>query len=207
MDRLSCTSMNKVYLYGRILSTPKFSHRTFGDEFYTFDLEVKRLSGSVDILPITISKANITNIDRNMLVGVAGQLRSYNIVRNGTSRLVLTVFVKSLSFDYEERSTNEIYLEGYICKPPIYRVTPFKREISDMLLAVNRAYGKSDYIPLIAWGKNAVFAKELKVGKKLKVNGRIQSREYEKIVESGESNRRTAYEVSVSRLETADASD
>lgn len=207
MDRMNCTSMNKVYLYGRIRTTPKFSHRTFGDEFYTFDLEVRRLSGSVDVLPVTVSKCIIGESKKNMMIGIAGQLRSYNIMRNGASRLVLTIFAKNIMHEFEERSTNEIYLEGYICKPPIYRVTPFKREISDILLAVNRAYGKSDYIPLIAWGKNAIFAKDINVGQKLKVNGRIQSREYEKICENGESLSRTAYEVSISKLEKMDICD
>jgi len=204
MEKEIFTSMNKVYLFGGVLNDPKFSHSTFGDEFYSFDLEVRRLSGSYDVLPITISKGNLNGLKKGMMIGVAGQLRSYNIVKNGASRLVLTVFVKNLTDKNEEgRSTNEIYLEGYVCKPPIYRVTPFKREIADILLAVNRAYGKSDYIPLIAWGKNAVYSKSLKVGQKLKVNGRIQSRGYEKVLGSGEVVNRIAYEVSVSKLEPA----
>jgi len=198
------TQANSVFLSGKVASRPVLSHHIYGEGFYTFTLEVPRLSGEKDMLPITVSERikNGVLLSENESITVAGQIRSYNKIVDGTSRLVLTVFVKHiLTACPEERNPNEISLSGYICKPTTYRITPFKREITDILLAVNRAYNRSDYIPLITWGRNARYAGDLKVGDKIKISGRIQSREYEKHHKDGETEVRTAYEVSVSRIE------
>ena len=163
---------------------------------------VKRLSGQGDILPVTVSERLIT--DRDLKVGVTinalGQFRSYNKLVDGKSKLMLTVFVRELLDDAPVRNPNSIVLTGYICKPPVYRTTPFNREIADILIAVNRSYNKSDYIPCIAWGRNARFAKNIAVGEKIAVSGRIQSREYQKKVTDDDIRTLTAYEVSISKL-------
>ncbi|SHD78571.1 single-stranded DNA-binding protein [Schnuerera ultunensis] len=175
---------NAVGVIGKVNSPMEFSHEMYGEGFYNFDLEVPRLSNSVDILPITISERLIVDMDLSIgsYVQINGQLRSYNRYVDNTSRLVLTVFARDIKILKDEevdellRSPNEIFLDGYICKPPIYRTTPFGREISDLLIAVNRAYNKSDYIPCIAWGRNARFCEKLLVGDHIKLWGRIQSR-------------------------------
>ena len=163
---------------------------------------VKRLSGHGDILPVTISERLIT--DKDLKVGTTinalGQFRSYNKLVDGKSKLMLTVFVRELIEDEEVRNPNSIVLTGYICKQPIYRTTPFNREIADILIAVNRSYNKSDYIPCIAWGRNARFAKNLAVGEKIAVSGRIQSREYQKKITDDDVKIMTAYEVSIGKL-------
>ena len=172
---------NKVFISGEILTDAVFSHEVYGEGFYEMNVLVKRLSGQGDILPVTISERLIS--DRDLKVGVninaLGQFRSYNKLVNGKSKLMLTVFVRELLDDTTQRNPNSIVLTGYICKTPIYRTTPFNREIADILIAVNRSYNKSDYIPCIAWGRNARFAKNLAVGDKIAVSGRIQSREYQ----------------------------
>ena len=201
---------NHLVLVGKVTSDKKFSHEIYGESFYIFDLEVARLSGNSDIIPITISERLI--LEKELEIGdkveIEGQFRSYNSYENEKNRLILTVFakdIKYLSQDEEENSSekvsNEVTLVGYICKKPIYRQTPFGREISDILLAVNRAYNKSDYIPAIAWGRNARFCQNIEVGTKVKISGRVQSRNYEKKFEDGTSETRTAYEVSISSLE------
>jgi single-stranded DNA-binding protein len=163
---------------------------------------VKRLSGQGDILPVTISERLIA--DRDLGIGVTinalGQFRSYNKLINGKSKLMLTVFIRELLDDMPAKNPNSIVLTGYICKPPVYRTTPFNREIADILIAVNRSYNKSDYIPCIAWGRNARFAKNLAVGEKIAVSGRIQSREYQKKITDDDVRTLTAYEVSISKL-------
>ena len=206
---------NHLVLVGKVTSDKRFSHEIYGESFYIFDLEVSRLSGNADIIPITISERLI--IEKELEIGdkvaIEGQFRSYNSYENEKNRLILTVFAKDIQFlnDEEEESnekvTNEVTLVGYICKKPIYRQTPFGREISDILLAVNRAYNKSDYIPAIAWGWNARFCQNIEVGTKVKITGRVQSRNYEKKFEDGTTQTRTAYEVSISSLEIVNEED
>ena len=206
------TENNYLVLIGKIISDKTFSHEIYGESFYVFNLEVPRLSGNEDIIPITISERLIANFDLTIgrKVVIEGQFRSYNSYENEKNRLVLTVFAKDI-IDYkeeqEENVSNEVVLNGYVCKKPIYRKTPFGREISDILLAVNRAYNKSDYIPCIAWGRNARFCENMEVGTEVKVVGRVQSRTYEKKFEDGTSETRVAYEVSISSMEIIDKKD
>ena len=201
---------NSLVLVGKITDEKKFSHEIYGEKFYTFSLSVPRLSGNADIIPITISerlfKEDELVVDKN--VRIKGQFRSYNSYENERNRLILTVFAKDIEFLNEEEVvaskdfvSNEVVLVGYICKAPIYRQTPFGREISDILLAVNRAYNKSDYIPCIAWGRNARFCSKMEVGTEVKISGRVQSRIYEKKYEDGTIEQRVAYEVSIANLE------
>ena len=194
---------NKVYLSGVIDSEPTFSHEIYGEGFFDTTLRVKRLSMQDDIIPITVSERLIN--EQNLVVGkslaIKGQFRSYNKLVEGKSKLMLTVFVREV-VSSEGEDTNIIKLVGYICKEPIYRTTPFKREICDLLLAVNRAYNKSDYLPCIAWGRSARFISQVGVGEKLYITGRIQSREYQKKLDNGNVETRVAYEVSISRVST-----
>ncbi len=206
---------NYLTLVGKVTGEKNFSHEIYGERFYTFSLAIPRLSGNEDIIPITISerlfKEDTLQEGRKLLV--KGQFRSYNSYENEKNRLILTVFAKDVmeieeKEDEEENEivkkdeiTNEVVLTGYLCKKPIYRQTPFGREISDILLAVNRAYNKSDYIPCIAWGRNARFCQNLEIGNQVKVVGRVQSRTYEKKYEDGTSQTRVAYEVSIGSLE------
>ena len=200
------TENNYLVLIGKIISDKTFSHEIYGESFYVFNLEVPRLSGNEDIIPITISERLIANFDLTIgrKVVIEGQFRSYNSYENEKNRLVLTVFAKDI-IDYkeeqEENVSNEVVLNGYVCKKPIYRQTPFGREIADILLAVNRAYNKSDYIPCIAWGRNARFCENMEVGTEVKIVGRVQSRTYEKKFEDGRTEQRVAYEVSIGSLE------
>ena len=197
---------NWVEVAGSVDSIIEFSHETFGEGFYGFYLSVPRLSDYVDRLPIIVSERLITEIDLNLgaEVGITGQFRSYNKLVDGSNRLLLTVFVRDIAGLTDEiKNPNQIYLNGFVCKAPIYRTSPFKREIADLLIAVNRAYNKSDYIPTIAWGRNARFCQTLEVGDNIKVWGRIQSREYQKRYSNGEVVDKVAYEVSVSKLEIA----
>ena len=199
---------NKVSLCGEIVSGFNYSHDVFGEGFYLFDLKVVRLSETADIIPVMVSE-RIINVDKNYIgakVGISGQFRSYN-KRNGEfNKLFLSVFATDISFyeDYEVVNVNDICLNGFICKQPIYRKTPFGREISDVLLAVNRPYGKSDYIPCILWGRNARFSESFEVGERIKVWGRIQSRDYQKRISDDEFEKRVAYEVSVGKVEIAE---
>jgi single-stranded DNA-binding protein len=201
---------NKIYLEGEVVSELEFSHEMYGEGFYTFYLEVPRLSDAKDMLFITVSERLISGM--GVKVGsqlvLEGQLRSYNKFADGANRLILTVFARNISF-CEERSKNpnQIFLDGFICKQPVYRTTPFGREISDILLAVNRAYNKSDYIPTIAWGRNSRFCKNLQVGDNIKVWGRLQSREYQKKVSESDVIKKIAYEVSISKMERAGSED
>ncbi len=197
---------NNVNLFGKILSQPQFSHEVYGETFLSFVLEVSRLSKSFDKIPITISERliPISQLEIGKYIEVYGQFRSYNNYNNAGSKLILTVFAKDISFCPDEKiikNSNQIFLEGYVCKKPIYRVTPFGREISDILIAVNRAFNKSDYIPCISWGRNARYSENILVGDFVKIWGRIQSRYYQKKTESGEILEKIAYEVSITRLE------
>ena len=196
---------NRVYLRGTVVSEAVFSHEVYGEGFYELFVRVPRLSGQADTLPVTISERLMKSCDLHVgaTLSAEGQFRSYNKLEGGRSRLMLTVFVRDLVED-DTRNPNIILLGGYICKPPVYRTTPFNREISDLLVAVNRAYNKSDYIPCIAWGRNARFVQDLPVGARIVLSGRIQSREYQKRHDDGSVSTMTAYEVSVSKLATVD---
>ena len=202
MDNLMLN--NKIYLEGKVVSGMEFSHEMYGEGFYTFLLEVTRLSDSVDLLNITVSERLISNMDLSIgkEIVVLGQLRSYNKFVDGANKLILTVFARNIEPCIEKsKNPNEIFLDGYICKEPVYRKTPFGREIADVLLAVNRAYNKSDYIPTIAWGRNSRFCQTLEVGDNIRVWGRLQSREYQKKINENEVVKKVAYEVSISKME------
>ena len=200
---------NHLVLIGKIVSEKNYSHEIYGEKFYVFSLEVVRLSSTTDIIPITISERLLTNVDISIgrEVKVEGQFRSYNSYENERNKLILTVFAKEIEefvhneAEDKELVTNEVELVGYICKKPIYRQTPFGREIADVLLAVNRAYNKSDYIPCIAWGRNARFCQNMEIGAEVKITGRVQSRSYEKKHEDGTTETRVAYEVSIASME------
>lgn len=209
---------NHIILVGKVTSDKKFSHEIYGEKFYIFDLSVPRLSGTSDIIPITVSERLM--VDGDLPIGtkitVEGQFRSYNSYGEGKNKLVLTVFAKNIEMLEDQESeveakkdfiSNEVTLIGYICKKPIYRQTPFGREIADILLAVNRAYSKSDYIPCIAWGRTARFCENMEVGTEVKIVGRVQSRQYEKKHEDGTVENKVAYEVSVSSLEVINQED
>ena len=194
---------------GKIASQFTFSHQVFGEGFYMVDVLVKRLSDSEDRIPVMISERllDVTQDCEGEYIHVTGQFRSYNRHEEKKNRLVLSVFAREVEFvedDDESMKTNSIFLDGYICKPPVYRKTPLGREIADLLVAVNRPYGKSDYIPCICWGRNARYASALQVGGHVLIWGRIQSREYVKRISEEETEKRTAYEISVSKLEYVD---
>lgn len=191
---------NKVYLSGTVASEPVFSHETFGEAFYDVKLSVPRLSEHVDVLPITVSEKLLKHFELGRLVSLKGQLRSYNKLEDEKSKLILSVFAREIVEEADITNPNVIEITGFVCKPPIFRTTPFKREICDVLIAVNRAYNKSDYLPCIAWGRNARFIKDAQIGSKIEIVGRIQSREYQKKLDSGEVETRTAYEISVSHV-------
>lgn len=194
---------NRVFLSGRVSREPQYSHELFGEGFYEFYLEVKRLSGQTDVLPVTVSERimNGADLTEGALVALSGQFRSYNKLENEHSKLMLTVFVRDfLPYDPDEQNPNVVELNGYICKPPVYRTTPFNREICDVLLAVNRGYNKSDYIPCIAWGRNARFVRDAEVGVNVIIGGRIQSRKYNKKLPDETIEERVAYELSVSKI-------
>ena len=197
---------NQVIMAGEIVSEFVFSHEVFGEGFYMLEISVRRLSNSYDVIPLMISERliDVTRDYRGETIAVSGQFRSYNRHEEKKNRLVLSVFVRELEFVEEEPEssrTNQIFLEGYICKMPVYRKTPLGREIADLLVAVNRPYGKSDYLPCICWGRNARYASGFEVGAHIQLWGRIQSREYTKKISEEEIERRIAYEVSVSKLE------
>ena len=194
-------STNTVYLQGRVGSAVEYSHDLYGERFYEFKLNVPRLSEHLDVKPITASEALVAGLQADELIAVSGQFRSFNRPDGERSRLILSVFAREITQPQAEVNPNAAELIGYICKPPIYRTTPFNREICDVLLAVNRAYSKSDYIPCIAWGKNARLIKNAPVGQKMCVAGRIQSRQYTKRLDNGETELRTAYEFSIGAVE------
>ena len=212
---------NYLTLVGKVTGEKKFSHEIYGEKFYSFNLSIPRLSGNSDIIPITISERLITDemlTEGNKLL-IKGQFRSYNSYENERNKLILTVFAKDVeelkeNEEQEENdivkkdeTTNEVVLIGFVCKKPIYRQTPFGREIADILLAVNRAYNKSDYIPSIAWGRNARFCQNLATGTEVKIVGRVQSRNYEKKYEDGTIENKVAYEVSISSLQVINEDD
>ena len=197
---------NQVSIMGKIISGFTFSHEVFGEGFYMVDISVQRLSESSDVIPVMISERliDVTQDYEGEYIQIFGQFRSYNRHEEKKNRLVLSVFAREVCFVEEECDkvkSNQIFLDGYICKMPVYRRTPLGREIADMLLAVNRPYGKSDYIPCICWGRNARFTSGFEVGGHVQVWGRIQSREYVKKLDDESTEKRVAYEVSVSELE------
>ena len=200
---------NRVCIIGEVVSEFTFSHEVFGEGFYIANVSVNRLSDMVDIIPLMISERliDVTKDYRGMKIEVSGQFRSYNRHEGVKNKLVLSIFVRELRFiedediPEEQSKSNQIFLDGYVCKPPIYRKTPLGREIADILVAVNRPYGKSDYIPCISWGRNARYASGFEVGGHTQIWGRIQSREYVKKVSETQVEQRVAYEVSVSKIE------
>lgn len=202
MNEENYTMNNKVFLMGTVETEPVFSHTLYGEGFYEFTLKVPRLSEQNDIIPITVSERLITEgLKTGEKVALNGQFRSYNKLIESKSKLMLTVFVRDFVKDCPpDTNPNVVELSGYICKPPVYRTTPFNREICDLLLAVNRAYNKSDYIPCIAWGRNARFVKTIEVGQKVSAAGRIQSRLYNKKLNDETVETRTAYELSISKI-------
>lgn len=200
---------NYIRIVGKINSKLDFSHEVFGEKFYEFIMEVPRLSDTRDLLPVIISERLINDIDMNIGkdIVIDGQFRSYNRYEDTSNKLLLRVFVRDIILPEDEeleeliRHPNEVFLNGYLCKETKFRTTPFGREITDMLIAVNRSYNKSDYIPCIAWGRNARYCEKLEVGDHIKIWGRIQSRKYQKKNENENYETKTAYEVSVTKLE------
>lgn len=205
---------NNITLIGVVEKEAEYSHEVFGEGYYIFMIKCLRTSGNEDALPVMISDrlTDIREIKVGQAVAVLGQIRSFNKhTDNMKSKLILTVFAREfevLTQDSEELpfedNTNMVTLDAYICKPPVYRCTPKGREIADILVAVNRPYGKSDYIPCIAWGRNARFVGGLETGEHIRIQGRFQSREYAKKISDNEVETRTAYEVSVSKIDYAE---
>ncbi|MEE1027280.1 MAG: single-stranded DNA-binding protein [Agathobacter sp.] len=197
---------NQVSIVGEIVSDFRYSHEVYGEGFYMVDISVRRLSDFVDYIPVMVSE-RLINVNEDYIgqfVYVGGQFRSFNRHEEHKNRLVLSVFARELELlenGCDDDASNEIFLDGYICKESIYRKTPLGREIADLLVAVNRSYGKSDYIPCICWGRNARFASGFEVGTHVQIWGRIQSREYVKKLSETQVEQRVAYEVSVSKIE------
>lgn len=207
---------NKATLSGEIVSNFEFSHEVYGEGFYISMILAERTSIKKDIIPIMVSEriVDVKSEWKGRFVKISGQFRSYNKHEGENNHLILSVFAREfeeIEFEHEEPGSgndeNQIFLDGYICKPPVYRKTLLGREIADILLAVNRSYGKSDYTPCIAWGRNARFADSLDVGTRLQIDGRIQSREYQKRISDNEVETRTAYEVSISKMEVVEETE
>lgn len=200
---------NRVYLYGLVVSNPSTSDDYYGSDYCNLQISVQRLSSIVDTIPITIHKdlVNQYNIKLGDHLGVIGEFRSYNKIENNRSRLMLSVFVNEITDNMDTNNPNLIELSGYICKIPVYRTTPFNREIADLLIACNRSGNKSDYLPAIAWGRNARFAKNIMVGEQIHISGRLQSREYQKRLEDGSIQTRTAYEISINQIDCENANE
>ena len=198
---------NLAEMIGYVDTPPVFNHELFGEKFYTFTLRIPRLSEINDFIKVMVSERLMSDfeVEVGKKIEVTGQFRSYNSYNEGESRLVLTVFARDLKIpdDEENKNPNMLFLNGFVCKEPVYRTTPFGREITDLLLAVNRTYNKSDYIPISAWGRNARYCRSFSVGEKIKIWGRIQSREYQKKLDEDNVVTKTAYEVSVSKLEVS----
>jgi len=201
--KLEQMNNNRVFLSGTVEGEPVFSHETFGEGFYEVTLLVPRLSTNMDKVPVTVSEKLLASgkFEVGKYVNIKGQFRSYNKLENGKSKLMLTVFVREICEFNEDMNPNVIEITGFICKEPTFRTTPFNREICDCLIAVNRAYNKSDYLPCIAWGRNAKFVSGLEVGTKIAIVGRIQSREYQKKADGGEIINKIAYEVSINKVQ------
>jgi len=198
---------NYIEVGGRIISEFTFSHEIYGEGFWRFDIEVGRLSGQSDVLPVTVSERIVEKekMQPGQAVHISGQIRSYNnyVEADRKNKLVLTVFARDVALldSTPAENPNDVFLDGYLCKPAIYRTTPFGREIADLLVAVNRSYNKSDYIPCIAWGRNARYAGKLEVGDRIRLWGRKQSRQYQKKLDDVTVLEKTAFEVSISKIE------
>lgn len=201
---------NKATIIGIVANNPIFSHEVYDEKFYLFSIEIPRLSNTKDYIQVTISEKLLCSINLKAgdCIRINGQFRSYNNFTNIGNKLILTVFVKDIELidfneinENTEENPNSIFLKGFICKEPVYRTTPFGREITDLLIAVNRSYNKSDYIPCIAWGRNAKYASTLSVGDQVFVTGRIQSRNYQKKISETEVENKTAYEISISKID------
>ncbi|MCL2853958.1 MAG: single-stranded DNA-binding protein [Defluviitaleaceae bacterium] len=217
-NKESLPDNNRIYVSGRIAEEPGFSHEVYGEGFYNLKIEVARLSNIYDVLPVTVSERlmDLAALSQGTQATIWGQIRSYNsyVQSERKNRLLLSVFVRDLRLqddgepgsdaDDGRRNPNDVFLNGYICKPPTHRLTPFGREITDLLVAVNRSYNKSDYIPCIAWGRNSRYAGGLGIGNNIKIWGRMQSRGYQKKYDDGSVEDRVAYEVSVSKIETVE---
>ena len=197
---------NQIFISGRIVSDVRFNHAFLGESFYDFDVEITRKSGNCDVIPVIISE-RIFDVNQDcygMMVSVSGEYRSFNRVINGKTSLILFVFAFDIGiqdYEFETEENNSILLNGYICKKPVYRMTPKGRNIADVMLAVNRGNGKSDYIPCVLWGRNAVYVSKFGIGTKIGIFGRVQSRKYTKALPDGSVFEKTAYEVSVSSME------
>lgn len=198
---------NQVTIEGEISGEFVFSHEIFGERFYMIDISTRRLSGVCDAIPVTVSE-RLIDVTQNYIgqyVCVRGQFRSYNQNDGSKVRLILSVFAQEIEFAEKlMEDVNQIYLDGYICKEPVYRKTPLGREIADLLIAVNRSYGKSDYIPCICWGRNARFVSGLEIGSHIRIKGMVQSRQYIKKLDNDRTEERVAYEVSISRLDVVE---
>ena len=194
------TENNTALITGEICSPPGMSHSLKGENFYNMTVKVKRLSDVYDYITVTVQENMVPGLEEGKAVTVSGQYRSYNNYSGVGNKLILTLFANEITDKTETENPNTIYLNGFICKQPIYRTTPFGREITDIIVAVNRNFGKSDYIPCIAWGRNAKYAAGLNVGDNIEVWGRIQSRNYKKKITEEEIVEKTAYEVSVTRI-------
>lgn len=203
MERIA--ENNQVTITGKIVSDFRFSHQVYGEGFYMADIEVSRLSNLTDTIPLLVSErlVDVTESHIGKIVTVSGQFRSHNRYEEDKYKLILSVFTRNWQFVDEipkSEKTNQIYLDGFICRTPVYRETPLGREIADLLIAVNRPYGKCDYIPCITWGRNARYVSTLEVGRRIQVWGRVQSREYLKKISEDEVEKRIAYEVSVNKI-------
>lgn len=198
---------NKVYLYGLVVSNPTPCDDYYGSDYLNIQISVRRLSSIIDTIPVTLHRDLVEqyNVKLGDNLAVIGEFRSYNKIENNRSRLMLSVFVHEITDEIDTTNPNVIELAGYICKMPVYRTTPFNREIADLLIACNRSGNKSDYLPAIAWGRNARFAKNIMVGEQIHILGRIQSREYQKRLDNGDVQTRTAYEISINQIDCENA--
>ncbi len=199
------TTTNMAHICGEVIDGPNLSHKTYGEAFYIFKMGVLRNSGFEDQINVMISERIMATIEivEGMFLDIQGQVRTYNEDVDGRNKLNIVVFVRELYVAYGEiEYINDIYLEGYLCKKPLSRTSPMGRKICDLMLAVNRMYNKSDYIPCISWGRNAVYSNTLDVGDKIAIHGRLQSRQYKKKTEDGDVLLKTAYEVSILQLES-----
>lgn len=198
---------NVIDLSGVVSQEPVYNHEVFGENFFQFYLSSIRMSENIDVLPVLVSERliDLDSLKVGTYVHVKGQVRTFSKHTDDGARpsLLISVFTKEICIPDEpfKNDVNEVTLNGYICKTPVERATPLGREICDVLVAVNRPYGKSDYIPCIAWGRNAKYVGELEVGTALKLTGRLQSRNYNKKIDDTNFEQRTAYEMSVSKLE------
>ncbi len=196
---------NQVVICGKVIGKFEYNHEIYGEKFYMAKVQVERLSGASDTIPVLFSERliDINQDYSERTIRIAGQFRSWNKRREARNKLILCVFAREIDSqeETEPHNTNNAVVEGYLCKTANCRKTPLGREITDMLIAVNRAYGKSDYLPCICWGRNANYAAGLKIGTHIRLSGRIQSREYDKKLDENRIERNTAYEMSVNKME------